>query len=141
MRKGGCRHGSLAAKEGIEPSRPILDILQPYSTVGRGQQGKRGDGRWQDQQLLSEQWIDFIRTPAPATAQRGHDYGGQWWLVPDDRKATLPKDAFAAAGNRCQYVNVAPSHDLVIVRKGLDFGGQGFNPWDLLGEVLKAVSP
>jgi hypothetical protein len=31
-----------------------------------------------------------------------------------------------------------PSHDLVIVRRGLDFGKQGFNRWDLLREVLTA---
>jgi hypothetical protein len=31
-----------------------------------------------------------------------------------------------------------PSHELVIVRRGLDFGNQGFEPWELLREVLKA---
>ena len=33
-----------------------------------------------------------------------------------------------------QYLSVivVPSHDLVIVRRGLDYGWQGFNRWDLL---------
>jgi hypothetical protein len=35
-------------------------------------------------------------------------------------------------------VIVVPSHDLVIVRRGLDFGAQGFDQWDLTREVLKA---
>lgn len=95
------------------------------------------NGVWNDERLLSEKWIDFVRTPAPATAQRGNFYGGQWWLVPEDRN-DIPKDAYATAGNRGQYVIVVPSYDLVIVRRGLDYGKQGFNKWDLTREVLKA---
>lgn len=96
------------------------------------------NGMWNGERILSEDWIKFVRTPAPATAERGNFYGGQWWLVPDDR-TDVPKDAYATAGNRGQYVIVAPSHDLVIVRRGLDYGKQGFNRWDLLREVVKAV--
>lgn len=36
---------------------------------------------------------------------------------------------------------VVPSHDVVIVRRGLDYGRQGFNRWDLTREVLKAIQP
>lgn len=95
------------------------------------------NGLWNGERLLSEEWIDFVRTPAPSTANRGNFYGGQWWLVPDDRN-DIPKDAYATAGNRGQYVIVVPSHDLVIVRRGLDYGKQGFDRWDLTREVLKA---
>jgi len=34
---------------------------------------------------------------------------------------------------------VVPSHDLVIVRRGLDYGRQGFSRWSLTREVLKAI--
>ncbi len=97
------------------------------------------NGVWQGERLISEEWIDFVRTPAPASAGRGHDYGGQFWLVPDDR-TDVPKSAYATAGNRGQYVIVVPTHDLVIVRRGLDYGKQGFNRWDLTREVLKAFT-
>jgi CubicO group peptidase (beta-lactamase class C family) len=97
-------------------------------------------GMWNGERLLSESWIDFVRTPAPATAQRGNQYGGHWWLVPDNR-TDVPKDAYSTAGNRGQFVVVVPSHDLVIVRRGLDFGRQGFDRWDLTREVLKAFQP
>jgi CubicO group peptidase (beta-lactamase class C family) len=96
------------------------------------------NGVWQGKRLLSDDWIEFVRKPAPASSVRGNDYGGHWWLVPDDRKGEVPPDAYSTAGNRGQYVIVVPSHDLVIVRRGLDFGKQGFNRWDLLREVLKA---
>jgi CubicO group peptidase (beta-lactamase class C family) len=98
------------------------------------------DGEWNGERLLSKEWIDFVRTPAPATAERGNQYGGHWWLVPDNR-SDVPKDAYSTAGNRGQYAVVVPSHDLVIVRRGLDYGRQGFNQWDLVREVLKAFPP
>ncbi|HET9513243.1 MAG TPA: serine hydrolase, partial [Gemmatimonadales bacterium] len=96
------------------------------------------NGMWKGERLLSEDWIRFVRTPAPATAQTGNFYGGQFWLVPDNR-TDVPKDAYSTAGNRGQYAVIVPSHDLVIVRRGLDYGRQGFNQWDLTREVLKAV--
>ena len=71
-------------------------------------------------------------------AETGNFYGGQWWLVPDDRN-DVPSDAYSTAGNRGQYTVVVPSHNMVIVRRGLDYGRQGFNRWDLTREVLKAV--
>ena len=96
------------------------------------------NGVWNGERLLSQDWIDFVRTPAPATSETGNFYGGQWWLVPDDR-TDVPKDAYSTAGNRGQYVVVVPSHHLVIVRRGLDYGRQGFDRWDLTREVLQAV--
>lgn len=95
------------------------------------------NGMWDGERLLSQEWINFVRTPAPATKKLGNIYGGQWWLVSDDR-TDVPHDAYTTAGNRGQYVIVVPSHDLVIVRRGLDFGRQGFDNWDLTREILKA---
>ena len=95
------------------------------------------NGMWNGQRLISENWIKFVRTPAPSTAQTGNQYGGQFWLVPDNR-SDVPKDAYSTAGNRGQYVVIVPTHELVIVRRGLDYGRQGFSQWDLTREVLKA---
>ena len=97
------------------------------------------NGSWNSEQLLSQEWIDFVRTPAPSTESSGNFYGGQWWLVPDNR-TDVPSDAYSTAGNRGQYVVVVPSKDLIIVRRGLDFGRQGFSQWDLTREVLKAFN-
>ena len=95
------------------------------------------NGTWKGERLISEEWIDFVRTPAPATHNRGNFYGGQFWLVPDER-TDVPRDAYSTAGNRGQFVVVVPSHHLVIVRRGLDYGRQGFDRWDMTREVLKA---
>ena len=95
-------------------------------------------GVWDGERLLSEEWIEFVTTPAPASAPNGNNYGGQFWLVPDDRN-DVPKSMFSTSGNRGQYVIVVPTHDVVIVRRGLDYGNMGFNRWDLAREVLKAI--
>ena len=96
------------------------------------------NGMWNGERLISQDWIDFVRTPAPATVGRGGQYGAQWWLVPEDRN-DVPKDAYSASGNRGQFTVVVPSHDLVIVRRGLDYGRQGFDRWALAREVIKAI--
>ncbi len=97
-------------------------------------------GVWNGERILSEEWIEFVRTPAPATADNGRFYGGQFWL-PRDARTDVPQDAYTTAGNRGQYATIVPSHDLVIVRRGLDAQpgpGTGFSWEDLVVEVLKA---
>ena len=99
-------------------------------------------GQWEGEQLLPESWVDFVRTPAPATAESGNFYGGQWWLPPDDA-VDVPQDAYSTAGHRGQYTVVVPSYDLIIVRRGLDWRSSQhtFSQWDLTREVIKAFSP
>ncbi len=94
-------------------------------------------GTWDGERLVSEEWIDFVRTPAPASAVRGNDYGGQFWLVPDDRH-DVPRDGYSTAGNRGQYVIIIPSLDLVIVRRGLDFSRPHMQEWDIAATILAA---
>ena len=96
------------------------------------------NGIWDGERLISQDWIDFVRTPAPATVGKGGHYGGQWWLVPEGRD-DVPTDAYSTSGNRGQYTIVVPSHNMVIVRRGLDYGRQGFDRWSLTREVLKAI--
>ena len=98
-----------------------------------------GNGIWNGERLVSEEWIDFVRTPAPATKSIGSIYGGQWWLVPEGRD-DVPKDAYSTSGNRGQFSIIVPSHDMVIVRRGLDYGRQGFDRWGLTREVLEAIN-
>ena len=97
------------------------------------------NGMWQGERIISEDWVKFVRTPAPSTAPN-NQYGGHFWLVPTNR-TDIPKDAYSTNGNRGQFTVIVPSHNLVIVRRGLDYGRQGFSQWDLTREVLKAIRP
>ena len=143
-------HQALFSKTGMRSTLPGVDRFGDYVMSSQVYTNARdlarfgllylNGGMWDGERLLSEDWIDFVRTPAPATAESGRFYGGQWWLVPDDR-TDVPPDAYSTAGNRGQYVVVVPSYSLVIVRRGLDWlpGPHGFSQWDLTREVLKAL--
>jgi CubicO group peptidase (beta-lactamase class C family) len=98
------------------------------------------DGVWNGQRLLPRGWVRYVSTPAPAQpAEPRPGYGAQWWLY-NARFPELPDDAFAALGNRGQYLLVIPSENLVIVRRGHDpSGGQGFQLHDFARDVLAAL--
>jgi CubicO group peptidase (beta-lactamase class C family) len=79
----------------------------------------RNHGRVRDRQIVPERWIDFMTSPSPAN----NAYGGQLWLNREGRANELfpgeaRSDIFAAVGYRGQFVIVAPSQRLTIVRLG-----------------------
>ncbi len=105
------------------------------------------DGRWQDRQLLPQDWVAFNREPF-AGYKAGQDEavpGGHWWLnraiagAPSPWPAA-PPDTFAALGHWGQALYVIPSQKLVIVRYADDRDG-GYRHNELLARVLKAVQP
>ena len=108
-------------------------------------------GVWRGQQVLPQWYVDFMRTPHPASG--GH-YGGHIWLnaagvsveeynrLPwnHPRKVqcqwitrALPADAFYMSGHDGQFVFIMPSRQLVVSRLGFthDEGGSvGYRGWD-----------
>jgi CubicO group peptidase (beta-lactamase class C family) len=67
------------------------------------------DGVWEGKRVLPEGWIDYARTPTPAS---NGEYGAHWWLPVEG------DGMFSANGYQGQYVYVAPAHDVVAVRLG-----------------------
>jgi len=74
------------------------------------------EGRWRGEQILPEDWVEYVTTPAPAHPEAG--YGGQFWLNQGRELKEVPEDAFFALGYRGQVTMVIPSLDVVIVRLG-----------------------
>lgn len=73
------------------------------------------DGVWNDERLLPEGWVDFVRTPAPAWSEPR--YGGMFWLNRTN-EWPVPEDAYYMAGAGGQFTFIVPTHDLVVVRLG-----------------------
>lgn len=79
-------------------------------------------GRVAGREVVSPEWVTFVRTPTPVFS----GYGGQFWLnlpVPADKESALfadqgPADAYAAVGHLGQYVVIVPSKSIVVVRLG-----------------------
>ncbi len=104
-------------------------------------------GMWQGKRLLPQEFVDFVRTPAPAWNNEEGEasesrYGGMWWLNTTGN-FDLPRDAFYAAGAGCQNTIVVPSRDLVVVRltryDSLTVSNQPFNA--ALRGILAAIDP
>ncbi|WP_226668876.1 serine hydrolase domain-containing protein [Microbulbifer aggregans] len=80
-------------------------------------------GQWQNQQLLSEDWV--TRAQAPNSSENEPGYGYQFWLNSNGdelRFPELPAGAYFMLGNRKQVVMISPSTNTVAVRLGWSAG-------------------
>lgn len=97
------------------------------------------DGKLRDgTRILPEGWVKYVTTPSgpqPPTGTFG--YGAGFWLL--NKEEGVPPDTFAAIGNRGQYVVIVPSRKVVIVRRGEDPAGSGFNIAAFTRDVLAAL--
>lgn len=75
-------------------------------------------GKWNEKQLLSEQWIQQSLTPTAAKT----DYGYMNWFLNTDKKQlpSAPVSAFMHVGNGNNIVYVDPEHELVAVIRWID---------------------
>ncbi|MGB3796036.1 MAG: serine hydrolase [Alteraurantiacibacter sp.] len=88
--------------------------------------------------VLPEGWARYVAAPDGPQPAGDWGYGAGWWIM--SGFDGIPDDAFAARGNRGQYVVVIPSLDVVIVRRGEDpAGGSGFDIADFTRDVLAVL--
>jgi CubicO group peptidase (beta-lactamase class C family) len=90
------------------------------------------NGRWNDKQVVPEDWVKESTKPSQWENQ---SYGYYWWLqdYPD-----VPKDMFMADGFQTKRIYVIPSLDIVAVRIG-----EGDDKWDdnaFLKPIVEAVA-
>ncbi len=98
------------------------------------------DGVWNGERLLPENWREYVSDPSgPQPEGTDWGYGAGWWTFrrPEGNAFEgIPDDAFAARGNRGQYVVVVPSRNVVIVRRGEDMVGTRFDIAAFTRDVL-----
>ena len=96
------------------------------------------NGMWQDERLLPENWREYVSAPSgPQPEGRNFGYGATFWLM--NKSEGIPKDTFAAFGNRGQYLVIIPSLDTAIVRRGYDTRETRFDIEAFTKDIVKAL--
>ncbi len=95
------------------------------------------DGVWEGERLLPEGWRDYVTRASGPQPDGAFGYGATFWIM--DRSEGVPADAFAAFGNRGQYLVMIPSRDLVIVRRGYDTAENRFDIAAFTRAVVEAL--
>ncbi|WOE76077.1 serine hydrolase domain-containing protein [Alterisphingorhabdus coralli] len=100
------------------------------------------DGEWvyEDgirKRLLPKGWRDYVSTPSGPQPDFELGYGATFWLM--NTSEGIPKDTFAAIGNRGQFLVIIPSRDLIIVRRGYDTREDRFDIQEFTRELVAAL--
>lgn len=69
------------------------------------------NGKWNNQQLISEQWVKSVNQPSIANKS----YGFMWWTNHENQLGNISKDIYYAAGYGGNYIIVDKANDLVMV--------------------------
>jgi len=102
----------------------------------------RLNGEWNGEQLLPIGFVDYMRSPVPASDEgRGPVYGrGGVWLALG-QGFNLPADTFMLQGHLRQVITIIPSRKLVILRMGLTREDIGYSVAKLLYAIVAASQP
>jgi CubicO group peptidase (beta-lactamase class C family) len=74
------------------------------------------NGKWKNQQLLSQKWIDAAIQPSAANK----NYGYMWWLNTDRQWKDISAKVYYAAGFGGNYIIVDKEHEMVVVTRWID---------------------
>jgi len=89
------------------------------------------NGKWKNQQLLSEKWINAIQQPS--TSNKNYSY--LWWLNTEQQWKALSPKVYYALGYGGNYIIVDKEHDLVVVARWMDDTKIG----DVLNLIVKSI--
>jgi CubicO group peptidase (beta-lactamase class C family) len=85
------------------------------------------NGKWNDQQLISKEWVEAVQQPSAANKS----YGFMWWLNVDGRYQDVPSNIYTADGFGGNFIVIDKDKDIVMVTRWLEPSK--------LGEFMKMV--
>ena len=86
---------------------------------GRAAEGRwDNEGRWDDQQLISPEWIELLQQSSAANSS----YGYMWWLNRGGRQwdEVTDESIYYAAGFGGNFIIIDQANDMVIVTRWLE---------------------
>jgi CubicO group peptidase (beta-lactamase class C family) len=84
-------------------------------------------GKWKDQQLVSEKWVNAVHQPSPANKS----YGYMWWTNLENRMQGVPGSVYSAEGFGGNFIIIDNEHNLVVVVRWLES--------DKIGELMSLI--
>jgi CubicO group peptidase (beta-lactamase class C family) len=97
----------------------------------------RSGGRAGSEQLLPPDWPAFVERADGVQPDKGPGYGAGFWRW--GGQAGLPAGTYAMNGNRGQFAVIVPAADIIVVRRGFDAAGAGFDMARFAADVLAAT--
>src|SRR6476620_5696410 len=88
-------------------------------------------GKWKNQQLISENWVNAVHQPSAANKS----YGLMWWTNEENDLKDVSKNIYYANGFGGNYIVIDNEHDLVIVVRWLDSSKIG----ELVKQVISSI--
>jgi hypothetical protein len=92
------------------------------------------NGKWEGQQVIPVEWVEFVREPVEASKS---EYGGHFYLNAGGKLPDVPLEVFSMNGFQGQRVFIVPSHDLVIVRLGLTYTSGDFDFNRFVSDIIR----
>ena len=89
------------------------------------------NGKWKNQQLLSEKWITAAQQPSLPNKT----YGYLWWINADKKWPGVSSKVYYAAGFGGNYIIIDNEHDLVVVARWIDDNKTG----DVMSMIIKSI--
>jgi CubicO group peptidase (beta-lactamase class C family) len=78
-------------------------------------------GKWKNQQLLSEKWVNA----AHQSSSSNKDYGYMWWINATEKWKDVSPEIYFAAGFGGNYIVIDHANDLVVVTRWMDDSKMG----------------
>ncbi|MCK5056792.1 MAG: serine hydrolase [Candidatus Aminicenantes bacterium] len=133
----------FTGKESIHPAYPFRITARDMARFGLLMLRK---GKWQDKQVIPEEWVDESTGYYSDAALYSSDgYGYMWWVAKDNNNfphlpnVKLKEGAYSARGSGGHYLLVIPEYDMVIVhRVNTDVRGNYVTPGNM-GRLIKMI--
>ena len=88
------------------------------------------DGKWEERQIISKEWINMATTPTEANS--GYGFMNFFLNNDQDRMPSAPKSAYVFLGSGINMVYMDKAHDLVIV-------GRWISDYEAMDGIIKRV--
>ncbi len=85
-------------------------------------------GKWEDEQIVPEEWIRESTKSYSVKCLNGDDYGYLWSIIPDSE---ISGGGFYHTGYNNHFLGILPEQKLVVVYRSEDKAGIKYNTDDM----------